>query len=170
MDFLAGLVVGLIWYEFIIIAILVILWTLSLEKESGAGFVVIASIFIFQFTNIEITWVWALVYAVTGISWLLFKFRLHALKIIGECKEHNAMIEAGNPQITTFPNHRTKGDVRARIFNGVHADSVFFWGVAWPFSVIGFFIYDFMEILAKKLVLLFSGYINRLLDAAGFTD
>jgi len=177
MDFLAGFIVGgLVWWQFVLMFIWMIAWGFSLHEESGLGFFALVAIFIYFFTTINITLFGVGVYMLLGVLWVLFKFRLHAKKTIDRAKKKNDDAEKLNAERLTGNSNRslqtkiTKTDVRAEIFRKMNSDTLFFWGIAWPFSVLGFFLYDFLELVAKKLIKLFGGYVDKLIDAADFSD
>jgi len=157
MDFLLGFFVGFVWWEWLLFAACVILTGISLNKESGLGFLILMAIGGYFLFNVHLTVGMVVTYIVAGICWLLFKFNRHVHKTIAYYQD-----------LQTNNNRYSKANVRTRIFQDADIDTVFFWFIAWPFSMAGFFCYDFMEMMYTKFVKMVSGHVDKMLEAAGF--
>ena len=168
-EFFAGLFVGLVYWEigFILLAILVS--GISLKNESGLFFTIPLVAVGIYFFNIELTWLNAGIYLFGAVVWLVFKFRMHVKYVMN----------------TYTPGEHGKGKVKDAIFRDINADIIFFWFIAWPFSLTAYFFTRFLSDLIstiwnafstaakafyKKVRYFLSNIVDNMLAKAGFKD
>lgn len=156
LGFITGFFAALVWWEIGLFAIALIVGGFSLNNEGGALFTAAIGVLLFYFFGVDFNLINIGIYLAAGMAWFVFKFRNHVRNVIDECKEADS--------------EYTKSDVKYKIFRDIDADVVFFWIVAWPFSLIGFFINDFAVYVYKRLRGMMGNIVDNMIAKAGFKD
>ena len=152
---------GLIWWEILVFGILVFGIGASLFNESALGFVIGFTILTFvNWSGAGSLWAtmslagllyYGAVFIVIGIGWSLFKWKLIVQKQIEKGKQYNS----------------SKDEVKREINNKKDYDTIVYWILLWPFSLLGYvvndFIYDTMKRLIDKIYTLYDRITDRLL-------
>jgi hypothetical protein len=141
---ITGFVLGLVWWQMGLFVVLVIgcIWSLSLESAfvfiSTLAFLVGipwagASSFIATLTFSGVVW-YTVSFIGIGLMWSFFKWRLFVIDMIKKYDNYN------------------KEKLKDKIQSEKDYDVIVFWILAWPFSMLGYLVNDFIIDLTRKLV------------------
>lgn len=150
MEFLLGLYTGvfaLAWWQIVICFIVfgICLVSLFCEAVEAGSFFLLATIVLLTYlgviswTDVSVLGILSYVgaYLAIGCVWSLFKYKRKALSIA----EFN---------LENYPN-RTPEQTMSDIKNGIRNNTISYWIVYWPISVIKFCLDDLVDYLISKL-------------------
>ena len=132
---------GFIWWELVIVAMITIGILVSMAEESGlwiTGLLVALVFMLTGFNDISIgeMLVRTSIYVALGVAWALFKWRQF---VIRETDRYGSN-----------PNNKLE-DIIDTINSKRSLDKIYYWIVAWPFSIFGYVFNDMIMELVKKL-------------------
>jgi hypothetical protein len=167
---LAG-IMSLVWWEIILLLALFIFGSVSLAKESGIGFVIVGIITVFVLFGLEpISFFESIkligTYIAVGFIWSFIKWFLYVrdrkkhIDDVVHPSEYRIDDKENNANFTFSYEYRDKLFLK-RVNSNIDKDIIFFWIIAWPFSVLGFIFGD----LILKLISSLGGtyrYITKL--------
>jgi len=149
---------GLIWWELVLFGILVFEIGASLYKESALGFVIGISILTFvNWSGMGSIWAtmtltgllyYGVVFIIIGIGWSLFKWKLIVQNEIEKGKLYNS----------------PKDEVKREINYKKDYDTIAYWILLWPFSLLGYVVNDFICNAMKKLINKINTLYDRITD------
>lgn len=155
LGFIGAFFAALVWWELGLFAVAILVSGYSLNSEGGTLFAAAVGALVFYFFGVDFSFVNIGIYLALGMGWFVFKFRNHVRNVIDEAKETGGY---------------TKSEVKSAIYRNINADVVFFWIIAWPFSIIGFFVNDFAVYIYKRLRVMMGNIVDNMIAAAGFKD
>lgn len=160
MEFLLGLYTGvfsLVWWQMVICFVIFGICLVSLfceAVEAGSFFLLVTIglltyLGVISWTDVSVLGVLTYVgsYLAIGCVWSLFKYKRKALSIA----EYN---------LENYPN-RTPEQTMSDIKNGIRNNTISYWIVYWPISVIKFCLDDLVDYLISKL-----GRVYKLIAAS----
>ena len=138
LEFLAAFYAAVVWYQLIIIAVVLILSIGFIANESGSiPFIGVMGVLMYNWTGAGAVltfssmldgWVFILVYIAIGLIWSFFKWGRLVKYYIGK--------------------HKNEDDVRYALKN-VSNDKIAYWVLWWPLSVMGFVFEDAIQWLIE---------------------
>lgn len=158
---------GLIWWEIGLFLVLLIGSGIALKEESSAGFfVAFAVIFFMPWSGVGSIWAsvslvgimyYLILFILAGIGWSFFKWKLFVQKQIEYHKDRRYGDSA-----------YTKKQIKEAIQSKKSYDTIIYWILLWPFSVLGYLVNDFVYNLVKSIVdkiyTIYDRITDKLLD------
>ena len=156
---------GMLWWQFIVMGILGIGFVASLVNESSVIFGITLAVFMGFFWNVlglgtlsvSSVLIFLVVYIGFGLLWSLYKWRLFVL----EKKEEYI----NNRQNYTYPKDYTNQDIIDYVSRSKDTDQILFWVVLFPFSMLGYFINDFILDIIKKMTKVYDKITENIINS-----
>lgn len=142
MDFLAGLAVGFLFWDWVALGIASIVFGGSVYYNSSLGFIIALAALVFVLIGIPEVEIGTLItlavtYIPMGVIWSLFKYRSEAKKVALSLSRHTTV---------------TESKVADALSSRLNKDIIGYWIIAWPLSIIGYVIFDFVTDLVSSLI------------------
>lgn len=157
MDFLLGLWTGMVWWQLILLSLIISFSFLCMLNESGVAFTatIATAIGFTYFTtgitfNPMVTAVYFSVYLIIGILWSIFKW----YKFVKEYIKENKAIYKNSKDLYTHLSYEK------------NYDTLWFWVIWWPGSILAYFLRDFVLDILQKLGGLYDYIAKKLVDSA----
>jgi hypothetical protein len=161
---------GLVWWELVLFGVMVLGSGIALSKESSLGFFIAFGILFFMpWTGAGSLWAsislldliyYFIGFILAGIGWSFFKWKLFVQDIISRYSDRG--------------KEYTKQDVKDEINYRKDYDTIIYWITLWPFSLLGYFLNDFVYNLVKSIVdriyTVYDRITDNLLDKSNFSD
>ena len=155
-EFLSGLVLGFLLWDWIMLTVAVVVLGGSIYLNTSIGFVISFVGLFFILNNLPVIdsdtlWLIALFYLPVGAFWSFFKYRYYAIKSAEKLKEDGMRV--------------SKDNIRDNLESYVNKDRLIFWVIAFPISMIGHAIFDFLYDLGASIVKRISTVYDRILSS-----
>jgi len=177
-DLAFAFLAGLIWWELLLIVVVIIGGGIALKNESSLGFFIGFAILLFVpwtgagslWAGIDlISFIWyGVLFIIAGIGWSFFKWKLFVQNIIDRFES--------NAKNYSHQHHTqyTKQNIKEEINNSKDYDIIIYWIMLWPFSMIGYFINDFVYNLIKGIIdriyTVYDRITDKLISKSSFDD
>jgi hypothetical protein len=166
MDFVLGFITGMLWYEMVVVGVLVFLSVLFMFQESVngvfLGVVLLGSTYVMKmWTFGQIDWSklisYVLIYIAIGIVWSMFKwYKLVRKRFLSWTSNYDSK----NKDITFDKDNFVKPNISHYI------DDIVLWILYFPFSIIAYISSDFFRNLVKKIVKIFGKVYDKISEMA----
>jgi len=164
MEFMFGLLAGLLWWEFFLLIIVCGVTAISMFTENGFLFLITIAAILFYpwveagslFGQLSLAGllVFFLAYIAIGVAWSFFQWNR---KTAGIAKDTAKYYEGKNQEELT-------NEVRDLIEREKKMDRFIYWIANWPLSGIRYFCGEMIRDFFKKVVEIFSGFYSKVGD------
>ena len=154
MDFLIGFILGLVWYEYIVLVIACFMLYASISDEGGTMFAIIlvfsiiVSVFKFEVDFFNVILPLSIAYIAAGLLWSFFKWSVRVKSEISRLRKNGHDDIFIKEHLKEFKNN----------------DKIFYWVVAWPLSISEYIVYDALKDFISKFGKVYDSIVDRQLN------
>lgn len=166
-DLAIAFFVGLIWWEYVALFVIVVGFGASLNENSAVWALVLVGAFILIpwtglgaiFATLTFSGVigYGIVFLLIGVLWSVFKWSIFVREKIAYYSKNK--------------NYKySKEEVKEKISDSKSNDQIAFWIIMWPFSSLGYFVndfvYDFVISIVKRISKVYDRITDGLIDSS----